>query len=172
MRFWLVMGVDGFRVDAIPHLFEDERLRDEPLSGKIDDPDNYGYLDHIYTKDMPKNYEMIRQWRDVIDEYSKEDNVSRVMMVEAYTNEELTMKYYDFGAHFPFNFNFITGVNENSTASDFKNVIDRWMSNMPEGATANWVVSEKIPFTFLINRFRFIVRKKIFHILLHYDKYI
>ena len=30
LRFWLDRGVDGFRVDAIHHLFEDEQLRDNP----------------------------------------------------------------------------------------------------------------------------------------------
>ena len=33
LRFWLDRGVDGFRVDAIQTLFEDENLLDEPLSG-------------------------------------------------------------------------------------------------------------------------------------------
>ena len=32
LRFWLARGVDGFRVDAIHHLFEDEQFRDNPLN--------------------------------------------------------------------------------------------------------------------------------------------
>ena len=31
MRFWLDRGVAGFRLDAIPTLFEDPQLRDEPV---------------------------------------------------------------------------------------------------------------------------------------------
>ena len=30
LRFWFDRGVDGFSVDAIHHLFEDEQLRDNP----------------------------------------------------------------------------------------------------------------------------------------------
>ena len=30
LRFWLDRGVDGFRLDTIHHLFEDEQLRDNP----------------------------------------------------------------------------------------------------------------------------------------------
>ena len=30
LRFWLELGIDGFRVDALSALFEDERLRDNP----------------------------------------------------------------------------------------------------------------------------------------------
>ncbi|MFC5487151.1 alpha-amylase family glycosyl hydrolase, partial [Microvirga aerilata] len=32
LRFWLDRGVDGFRVDAIHHLFKDAQLRDNPLN--------------------------------------------------------------------------------------------------------------------------------------------
>lgn len=141
MRFWLDKGVDGFRIDAVPHLCEDQRFLNEPLTGNTDDVNNYGYVDHIYTKDQPKTYEIVKQWREVLDEYKIENGSSRVMMIEAYTDTPLTMKYYEYGAHFPFNFWLINGVNEHSSAADFKSVVDRWMSEMPEGATANWVVS-------------------------------
>ena len=32
LRFWFDRGVDGFRVDAIHHLFEDAQLRDDPVN--------------------------------------------------------------------------------------------------------------------------------------------
>lgn len=134
LRFWLDKGVDGFRVDAIPFLFEDDRFLDEPLTGNPN-PDDYGYTDKIYTKDQPRTYEMIREWREVLDEYQE-----KVMMMEAYANMTMTIKYYIYGAHFPFNFGLITDTNQDSTAADFKGVIDRWMLNMHfVDGTANWV---------------------------------
>ena len=136
MRFWLNKGVDGFRIDAVPHLCEDERFLDEPLSGDTDDPNNYGYTLKTYTKDQPKTYEIVRGWRSVLDEYKKP---SRVMMIEAYANMSQTMKYYEAGAHFPFNFGLITEMNNDSKASDYKRMIDDWISNMPPRCTANWV---------------------------------
>lgn len=30
IHFWLGKGVDGFRMDAVKHIFEAEHLRDEP----------------------------------------------------------------------------------------------------------------------------------------------
>ena len=34
LRFWVAdQGCDGFRMDAVPFLYEDERFLDEPLSG-------------------------------------------------------------------------------------------------------------------------------------------
>lgn len=140
LRFWLEKGVDGFRMDALPHLMEVEDLRDEPLSGGSSDPNDYGYLNHIYTNSLPETYEMVRQWRDVLDEYESTDQ-QRVMMIEAYASLELTMKYYEYGAHFPFNFGLITSLHAGSSAANFKQIVDDWMSNLPESATSNWVVS-------------------------------
>ncbi|KAG5334241.1 MAL1 glucosidase, partial [Acromyrmex charruanus] len=136
MRFWLDKGVDGFRIDAVPHLCEDVRFLDEPLTGNSN-PNDYGYTYKTYTKDLPHTYEVVKGWREVLNEYSDE----KVMMIEVYANMTMTMKYYVYGAHFPFNFGFITDTNQNSKAIDFKRLIDRWMVNMPVlRATANWVI--------------------------------
>ncbi|XP_051156952.1 alpha-glucosidase-like isoform X2 [Leptopilina boulardi] len=138
LRFWMDRGVDGFRIDATPYIFEDERFLDEPLSG-ISDVNDYSYTISIYTKDQPKNYELMSEWRKVVDDYSaKVDQVPRVLMVEAYANNSMTMKYYTSGIHFPFNF-ILMDIKNSSTAQDIKNFVDKWMLTMPQGATANWV---------------------------------
>lgn len=142
MRFWLNKGVDGFRIDAVPYLFEDIKFRDEPLTGTTDDPASYYYTEHIYTVDQIETYEMVSQWRSLVDKYSKKSGNQRIMFVEAYTNLKNTMKLYNYGAYFPFNFGLITSVNSKSTALDFKNVIESWQKALPRGAISNWVVSE------------------------------
>lgn len=65
LRFWLEKGVDGFRIDAVNHLFEDDEFKDEPASGQETDPLNYGFLDHIYTKDLVSLFSVVlllRNW--------------------------------------------------------------------------------------------------------------
>lgn len=51
---------------------EVEDLRDEPLTGWTDDPLSYGYTHHWYTKDLDETYEMILQWRQLLDDYTRE----------------------------------------------------------------------------------------------------
>lgn len=46
---------------------------DEPLSGNTKDPDNYGYLNHIFTQDMNETVDMVYQWRETLDTF-KETN--------------------------------------------------------------------------------------------------
>lgn len=74
LRFWLRKGVSGFRIDAVPFLYETKEndkgyYNDEPLSGNCkDDPLSQCYLNHTETKDLDETYEMIYQWRHVVDE--------------------------------------------------------------------------------------------------------
>lgn len=90
---------------------------------------------------------MVGEWRRLIDDYSAENGGDpRVIFIEAWTPIQDTMRYYADSdgnpiAHFPFNFLLISDLTVDSTASDFKNTIDRWIDNMPEGSVPNWVVS-------------------------------
>lgn len=68
----------------------------------------------------------------------------RILMTEAYTTLDMTIKYYGNGtrngAQIPFNFELISYTNVNSTADDFKKNIDAWLNKVPNGKIANWVV--------------------------------
>lgn len=151
LRFWLDKGVAGFRVDAIAHLFEVNKedfggkFPDEPLSGSTDNPDDYDYTNHIYTVDQDETFEMVYQWREVLDEYTAADGFTRVMMTEAYSSPLITMRYFGEGdregAHMPFNFVLISDVNGDSTAAEVKYALDKFLTFKPINKLANWVVS-------------------------------
>ncbi|XP_055710288.1 maltase 2-like [Phlebotomus papatasi] len=146
LRFWLELGADGFRVDAINHLFEIEELLDEPINtwGNTD-PNDYGYLDHIYTKDRDETYDMIYQWRELLDDWQRtHGGDTRIMMTEAWVGGEDFVRYYQDGnrqgSHMPFNFDLITDLDGSKRPSDFKRVIDNKLQLIPEGKVVNWVL--------------------------------
>lgn len=73
-------GVDGYRVDAVPFLFEDSRFLDEPrkpehLAAKEDNTSDQYY--HPYTMDLDETYDMIGEFRNVMDEYKRKDGKTR-----------------------------------------------------------------------------------------------
>ncbi|XP_058832022.1 maltase A1-like [Topomyia yanbarensis] len=151
MRFWLKRGVDGYRIDAVPTLFEIDKdaegnYLDEPLSGNTNDPDDPGYTVHVYTQDRNETLDMVYQWRAVLDDFQKVNGGdARIMMTESYSGIDIVMKYYGNstvpGSHIPFNFRFITNLWKDSSAYDIENTIRYWMSKMPnDGAVANWVM--------------------------------
>ncbi|XP_015111692.1 maltase 1 [Diachasma alloeum] len=144
IKFWLSKGIDGFRVDAVPFLYEFENLPDEPLSNLPNVTANeWEYLLHDYTQDLDETYQLVGSWRKVLDDYANSTNSDeKVMMTEAYTSLKNATKYYDFGAHVPFNFRFITDINRSSNPTQVKGVIDTWMAEtaLRKGAVANWVM--------------------------------
>jgi alpha-glucosidase len=157
MTYWLNKGVQGFRVDAVPFLFEvdadeDGNYRDEPLTGDVcPNPDDYCYTQHVYTINQPETLEMVFQWRELMIEFARNhDNVTKVMMTEAFVPLDDMIKYYGDGeregANIPFNFEMITNVNKESTAANYKLRIDNWLFRVPPGKQANWVVSNLLTY--------------------------
>ncbi|XP_033199651.1 maltase A1-like [Bombus vancouverensis nearcticus] len=140
--FWMNRGVDGFRIDAINFMFEDIKFRDEPSANRTDIPsDDYDSLLHIYTLDQNETYGTLNSWRKLMNDHSNRTNSDpRLILTEAYTTHERTMKYYTAGSNVPFNFMFITSLNNKSTAMDYKNLIDKWVKSVPSGNVPNWVV--------------------------------
>ncbi|XP_017868309.1 PREDICTED: maltase A3 [Drosophila arizonae] len=147
LRFWLSKGVAGFRIDAVPSVFEIApdaagQYRDEPRNEWVNDPDDYGYLQHIYTVDQPETVAMVYDWRAVLDEFKEGDE--RILLAETYSPIDIVMQYYGNataqGAQLPFNFLLITEISNNSNANDYARTIQKWLQHMPKGRTANWVL--------------------------------
>lgn len=150
LRFWMSKGINGFRIDAVPYLFEVEKdadgnYPDEPETGACNDPLNQCYLDHIYTQNQPETFNMVTQWRAVLDEYKQQHGgPTRVLLVEAYAPLTEVVKIYGEngtlnGAQAPFNFEILNYLGPKSDAKAFKNVIDNYLNTLPNGATPNWV---------------------------------
>ncbi|XP_012283007.1 maltase 2 [Orussus abietinus] len=143
LQFWLERGIGGFRIDAANFMFEDSQFLDEPPSNITGlTPGDSDSLDHIYTQNLQQTYEVIKSWRELLNEYAKEhDTDLKLMLTEVYAPINDVTKYYRYGVNVPFNFMFVTGLNNQSTAADFKKSIDTWIDNIPSGDyMPNWVV--------------------------------
>ncbi|WP_170457601.1 alpha-glucosidase [Ruegeria arenilitoris] len=75
-RFWLDMGVDGFRLDTINFYFHDAQLRDNPAlpldqrNATIAPMVNpYNHQDHLYSKSQPENIAFLERLRALTDQY-------------------------------------------------------------------------------------------------------
>lgn len=152
ITFWMSKGVQGFRIDAVPFMFEVQadskgNYPDEPVVGETcPNLDDYCSLEHIYTQDQDETYDMIFQWRELMTEFAEaNDKVTKVIMTEAYTSLPNMIRFYGDGkrngSNIPFNFELISNVNKESTAKGYKERIDNWLNRVPQGGHANWVVS-------------------------------
>lgn len=147
LRFWLDKGVGGFRCDTVPHMFEilpddNGNLLDEPLTGECE-PGDYCYLEHIYTQSLPEMYDMIYQWRELLEEYS--EPFPRVLLTEAYVTLDRIMQYYNNGSgrngsHIPFNFELLAKINRASNGRQIRSIVENYMNHIPKGYEPNWVL--------------------------------
>jgi len=152
IKFWLGKGVAGFRIDAVPYMFEIDldRYNQYPDEAPSNDPTcpnsaDACYLQKIYVQDQPETFDMIYQWRELVDEFHTEHGGDqRILMAEAYTSFENMIRLYGDGirngSHIPFNFDFLTNINNASKATEYVEHIEKWLNAMPTGVYANWVL--------------------------------
>jgi alpha-glucosidase len=136
MRFWFRRGVDGFRVDAIWHLLEDEHLRDNPLNPdyRPGDPPDTRFI-QLYSGDRPEVHDILREMRQVADAFSE-----RLLIGEIYLPLERLMAYYGAdgaGVQMPFNFTLIKAP---WNAREIAKLIESYEAALPVGAWPNWVL--------------------------------
>jgi alpha-glucosidase len=84
MRFWLDLGVDGFRLDASSTYAKDKLFRDNPIKFEATDRKDYNNQYHIYNKNLPENHTIIQEMRAVLDEYDE-----RVLIGETFIDSQL-----------------------------------------------------------------------------------
>ncbi|XP_022164151.1 maltase 1-like [Myzus persicae] len=137
LNYWLELGIDGIRIDALKHVYESESLKDEPKLNNDNPEVDYFNLDHIYTIDQDEVYDLIKEWHLLLDEFKQKDHRTRIIMTESYSNHSFLYKYYTSGAEVPTNFNLME--DHIITPEVFQRAIEEWITKMPFGSTFNSV---------------------------------
>lgn len=106
IRFWLEKGVDGFRLDASSVYSKDPDFRDNPMKYGSSDKNAYNNQHHLYDKNLPENHQIIREFRQVIEDYD-----DRVLIGETFIDSRLYDSTIFYGnnndeLHLPFGFEF------------------------------------------------------------------
>ncbi|OYQ42581.1 alpha-glucosidase [Rhodoferax sp. TH121] len=85
VKFWLDLGVDGYRLDTANFYFHDAQLRDNPARGRPDGEDPavnavnpYGWQWHKYDKSQPENLAFLRRLRALLDQYPNTTMVGEI----------------------------------------------------------------------------------------------
>ncbi|NWQ76989.1 SLC31 protein, partial [Columbina picui] len=147
IKFWLNKGVDGFSFSAVKFLLEATHLRDEPQVNKSQNSDTitaYSQLYHDYTTTQVGMHDIIRSFRQTMNQFSREPGRYRFMGSDGDEKEDIeaTMMYYGTTfiqeADFPFNFNLINM--KNLSGNSIFEAVNLWMKNMPTGKWPNWAV--------------------------------
>ncbi len=136
MRFWLDMGIDGFRIDVIWHLIKDEQLRDNPKNPYYEEHmSTYDQLSPVYSTDQPEIFEIIHEMRAIHNSYKE-----HMMIGEIYLPVHRLVTYYgneSNGVHLPFNFMLISLPWDTLRIAS---AIDEYESALPKNGWPNWVI--------------------------------
>ncbi|KAK0048892.1 maltase 1 [Biomphalaria pfeifferi] len=140
LRYWLDLGVDGFRADAIPNILTvSNHSWDEPLSGKDVPQDQDDYLDHIYTQHQPEIAPILKGWYDLLDEYTLQDGRLRYMVLETYAPHSVRNSLYAQGQGNPFNFDLLQMSRPPTTREVYKTIMEEYTNLLP-GKWPNFVL--------------------------------
>lgn len=135
LRFWLDLGVDGFRIDVARGMVKPSGLPDYPpawqhLSG--DAPD--GTRSPMW--DNEGIHEVFRGWREIVDSYPGD----RILVAEAYVEPVRRLARYVRAdeLHQAFNFQYLRTV----TAEEIRHVVEESLAEYGAvGAPSTWVLN-------------------------------
>jgi alpha-glucosidase len=129
LRFWLDLGVDGFRIDVAHGMVKAPGMPDVGHAGQLD---LLGSAELPYF-DQDGVHEIYREWRKVLDEYPGD----RMAVAEAWppSPERTALYVRQDELHQAFNFHFLKAE---WAAESFRAVIDETLA---AGAPATWVLS-------------------------------
>lgn len=137
-RFWLDRGVDGFRVDVAHGMVKDMDFPD------IDDEDHEilagaKFVGHPFW-DLDGVHEIIRDWRVILNEYSKPGG-ERMMVAEAWvaTAERLANYLRPDEYHQSFNFSLLASEWDAASMRDI--IAEACEQAAAVGSTPTWVLS-------------------------------
>jgi len=134
LRYWLDMGVDGFRFDVINFIVKDKKLRSNPFLYWLYSSQK------IRTRNHPKSYKIVRNIRKLLDEYPDRMSVGEIYALPP-GNPKLSASYLSEGdnlLHLTFDFS-IFFVRWN--ARRFFRAVEKWQTSIPEAGWPSKVFS-------------------------------
>ncbi|MFG3532960.1 alpha-amylase family glycosyl hydrolase [Streptomyces sp. NPDC047917] len=138
LRFWLDLGVDGFRIDVAHGLHKQHGLPDDPhaaLDESTGDPVNAA------AWNRPEVHEVWRRWRALTDAYEQRDGRARVLVGEIGVLDPAQVALYQRPdeLHQSFFFEFLR---TDWDAMAFHDVIRRGMAAITaSGSAVSWVLN-------------------------------
>ncbi|NUM33746.1 MAG: DUF3459 domain-containing protein [Candidatus Brocadiae bacterium] len=136
IRYWLDMGVDGYRMDVVNWYIKDDQFRSNPWHIQWTPPD---LQRHIYDRNRPETHEVCKEIRSVVNQYQDRMLVGEIYMENLESVEEVA-KYYgnQDELHLAFNFAFL---HQKWNAACFHKQIQRWEKSIPQGCWPNYTLS-------------------------------
>ncbi|SDC20333.1 alpha-glucosidase [Williamwhitmania taraxaci] len=135
IRFWLDMGVDGFRLDVINWIAKDKDFRSNPCIIGIN-----GLQRHLFDRNRSHSHKIVKKLRKLIDSYPNRMTVGEVFALPP-GNPELSASYLGTGKdqlNLAFDFSLIYRW---WNAAQYHRCLTRWYESIPPNGWPTIVLS-------------------------------
>lgn len=127
MKFWLDLGVDGFRLDVINLIAKDKKFRNNPVLLGIP-----ALQKHVFSRNRKRSVTIVRQIRELLDQYDDKVSIGEIYAHppgDAKTAARYLATGQD-GLHLAFDFSLIFST---WNAYSYFKSIKTWYESIPEG---------------------------------------
>ncbi|HET7630417.1 MAG TPA: alpha-amylase family glycosyl hydrolase, partial [Candidatus Saccharimonadales bacterium] len=138
LRFWLDLGVDGFRVDAVNYIGKDMSLRDESASSNYQEGEDNPYerLEQYHSSNYPAAlYDYLKELTAVLHEPKYISRDSRLVF-EAYAGDDIINMLNAIDSDHASAFNFVR-LDAKWDARTQEGLIDSYYRHLPADAVPN-----------------------------------
>lgn len=134
VRFWLDLGVDGFRLDVVNFYYKDKEFKDNPLSFE---PNPRLFQKHKYDRNQPGTHKVCKELRKMVDKYEDKVLIGEVFDARAGQCASFLGKSDD-ELHMVFNFHFLIRPWK---AAGFHDSIAKWYRKLGDTGWATITLS-------------------------------
>ena len=144
MKFWLDLGVDGFRLDTANFYVHDKQLRNNPPKGRPTAADGsapssnpYAWQHHVHDKSQPENVVFVQKLREFLNQYP---GIMTVGELGADDSVGAMVEYTAGGDKLNMTYTFKL-LGEDNKADFIHNAIGEFESRAVEGCWPSWPLS-------------------------------
>ena len=127
LRFWLDMGVDGFRLDVINLIAKDKKFRNNPVLFGI-----AALQKHVFTRNRKHSVTIVTMIRKLLDQYENRVSIGEIYAMppgDAKTAARYLIKGNN-GIHMAFDFSMLFSI---WNAHAYYKCIKTWYDSLPDG---------------------------------------
>lgn len=108
LRFWLDVGVKGFRFDVINLLVKDKQFRSNPYKLRFTNPRRHDQQLHKFDRNQPETHEILKEMRVLFDSYGDIMSVGEIFLDEGIKDPHIPASFLGNNDELHLNFNFST----------------------------------------------------------------
>ncbi|MDR1894654.1 MAG: DUF3459 domain-containing protein [Spirochaetales bacterium] len=141
LRFWLDLGVKGFRLDVINYLVKDAQFRNNPYRLRLTFPRRHDLQTHIMDRNQEETFGIVRELRALMDQYDETMLVGEVYPDEGVHDPALAGRFLgggDDGLHLAFDF---SPIYTPFKADRMESCLKSWYEKIPPGGWPCHVLS-------------------------------